>query len=49
MLAPIHLAGWSTGGIFALAVAHFLEQDGSDLAPLVLFDTPTPSIPNASS
>ena len=41
---PYYLAGWSTGGIFAYAMAVLLRQQGAAVAPLVLFDSPTPAI-----
>jgi acyl transferase domain-containing protein/thioesterase domain-containing protein/acyl carrier protein len=41
---PYYLAGWSTGGIFAFALAEALEQSGMDVAMLALLDTPLPSI-----
>jgi len=40
---PYCLAGWSTGGIFAFALAESLERSGEEVS-LVLFDTPLPSI-----
>ncbi|MGL4511934.1 MAG: SDR family NAD(P)-dependent oxidoreductase [Lacipirellulaceae bacterium] len=39
---PYHLAGWSTGGVTAVAVAERLERDGNRVATLALFDPPTP-------
>jgi NADPH:quinone reductase-like Zn-dependent oxidoreductase/thioesterase domain-containing protein/aryl carrier-like protein len=41
---PYYLGGWSTGGIFAYALAEALERDGHELAVVTLFDTPLPSI-----
>jgi thioesterase domain-containing protein len=41
---PYCLAGWSTGGIFAFALAEALERCGEEVALLALFDTPLPSI-----
>jgi thioesterase domain-containing protein/acyl carrier protein len=41
---PYHLGGWSTGGIFAFALAEAIEQAGEEVALLALFDTPMPSI-----
>jgi myxalamid-type polyketide synthase MxaB len=41
---PYFLAGWSTGGIFAFALAEALEQAGEEVAMLALFDSPLPSI-----
>jgi thioesterase domain-containing protein/NAD(P)-dependent dehydrogenase (short-subunit alcohol dehydrogenase family)/acyl carrier protein len=41
---PYYLAGWSTGGIFAFALAKALEESGQTVALLSLFDTPLPSI-----
>ena len=41
---PYHLAGWSTGGIFAYEVARRLLDEGADLGSVVFFDSPTPSI-----
>ncbi len=41
---PYHLGGWSTGGIYAFALASALEQAGGDVALVALFDTPLPSI-----
>jgi len=41
---PYHLAGWSTGGIFAFALAQKLERDGHAVGFVALFDTPLPSI-----
>jgi acyl transferase domain-containing protein/NADPH:quinone reductase-like Zn-dependent oxidoreductase/thioesterase domain-containing protein/nucleoside-diphosphate-sugar epimerase len=41
---PYFLAGWSTGGIFAFALAEVLERAGDEVAMLALFDTPLPSI-----
>jgi thioesterase domain-containing protein/acyl carrier protein len=41
---PYYLAGWSTGGIFAIALAEALERAGEPVAIVALFDTPLPSI-----
>ncbi|HEY3393633.1 MAG TPA: SDR family NAD(P)-dependent oxidoreductase, partial [Lacipirellulaceae bacterium] len=41
---PYYLAGWSTGGIFAFALAEALERFGEEVALLALLDTPLPSI-----
>jgi thioesterase domain-containing protein/NADP-dependent 3-hydroxy acid dehydrogenase YdfG/acyl carrier protein len=41
---PYHLAGWSTGGIFAFALAEALERSGEEVALLAMFDAPLPSI-----
>jgi thioesterase domain-containing protein/acyl carrier protein len=41
---PYHLAGWSTGGIFAFALAEALERAGEEVALVAMFDTPLPSI-----
>ncbi|MEX0586986.1 MAG: alpha/beta fold hydrolase, partial [Pirellulales bacterium] len=41
---PYHLAGWSTGGIYAFALAEALQQSGELVATVALFDTPLPSI-----
>ncbi len=41
---PYHLAGWSTGGAFAFALAEALENAGEEVATLALFDSPLPSI-----
>jgi myxalamid-type polyketide synthase MxaB len=38
------LAGWSTGGIYAVALAEELERSGNEVALLALFDTPPPTI-----
>jgi myxalamid-type polyketide synthase MxaB len=43
-VGPYFLAGWSTGGIFAFALAEVLERAGSEVAMVALFDTPLPSI-----
>jgi amino acid adenylation domain-containing protein len=36
---PYRLAGWSTGGLFALAIAALLEEQGETVAYLGLLDT----------
>jgi acyl transferase domain-containing protein/thioesterase domain-containing protein/acyl carrier protein len=41
---PYYLAAWSTGGIFAYALAEALERAGEKVELLALFDTPLPSI-----
>ncbi len=41
---PYYLAGWSTGGIYAFALAESLERAGDDVALVAMFDTPLPSI-----
>ncbi len=41
---PYHLAGWSTGGIYAFALAEALQRSGDEVALVALFDTPLPSI-----
>lgn len=41
---PYHLAGWSTGGITALAVAEELEAADQEVARVALFDTPPPAV-----
>lgn len=41
---PYHLAGWSTGGIYAFATAHALIEQGGKVASLALFDTPLPEV-----
>jgi len=41
---PYHLLGWSAGGIYAYEIARRLHQAGHEVAPLVLLDTPLPSI-----
>jgi thioesterase domain-containing protein/acyl carrier protein len=41
---PYHLAGWSTGGIYAFALAEALERAGEPVALLAMFDVPLPSI-----
>jgi acyl transferase domain-containing protein/thioesterase domain-containing protein/acyl carrier protein len=41
---PYHLAGWSTGGITALAVAEQLEAEGQEVNRVALFDTPPPAV-----
>lgn len=41
---PYHLAGWSTGGITALAVAEVLESAGETVAVVGMFDTPPTSV-----
>jgi thioesterase domain-containing protein/acyl carrier protein len=41
---PYYLAGWSTGGIFAFALADALERSGDEVALLAMFDSPLPAI-----
>jgi thioesterase domain-containing protein/acyl carrier protein len=41
---PYHLAGWSTGGIYAFALAQALESVGEEVALLAMIGTPLPSI-----
>jgi len=41
---PYHLAGWSTGGVFAFAIARRIEAEGGQPGELLLFDSPSPSI-----
>jgi myxalamid-type polyketide synthase MxaB len=40
---PYYLAGWSTGGTFAFALAEALERGGKEVALLALMDSPLPS------
>ncbi|MEM9185485.1 MAG: SDR family NAD(P)-dependent oxidoreductase [Planctomycetota bacterium] len=40
---PYHVAGWSTGGVPAIAVAEELERQGEPVAVVALFDTAPPS------
>jgi thioesterase domain-containing protein/NAD(P)-dependent dehydrogenase (short-subunit alcohol dehydrogenase family)/acyl carrier protein len=40
---PYYLAGWSTGGAYAFALAEALERDRKKVALLALFDSPLPS------
>ena len=41
---PYHLAGWSTGGIYAYEMARRLLAEKAAVGALILLDTPTPSI-----
>lgn len=41
---PYYLAGWSTGGIYAFALAEALEDAGEEVALIALFGAPVPSI-----
>jgi len=41
---PYRLAGWSTGGVPAMAIAEQLEQQGERVSLVALFDTPLPAI-----
>ena len=41
---PYHLAGWSTGGIFAYEMAKQLGEQGLKVGSLIFIDSPTPSI-----
>jgi len=43
-VGPYYLGGWSTGGIYAFALAEALERSGDEVALVALFDTPLPSI-----
>jgi myxalamid-type polyketide synthase MxaB len=40
---PLHLAGWSSGGTFAYAVAEKLRAAGDEIGLLALVDAPLPS------
>ena len=39
---PYHLAGWSTGGVLAYAVAEKLHAAGASIGSIVMFDSRTP-------
>ena len=41
---PYYLAGWSTGGIYAFALAQALESLGDEVGLVALFGAPLPSI-----
>jgi myxalamid-type polyketide synthase MxaB len=41
---PYYLAGWSTGGTFAFALAEALERAGEEVALVGLMDSPMPSL-----
>ena len=41
---PYYLAGWSTGGIYAFALAQALESLGDEVVLVALFGAPLPSI-----
>ena len=41
---PYHLAGWSTGGTFAFALAEALERAGEQVGLIALLDSPLPSV-----
>lgn len=41
---PVHLIGWSAGGIFALELARRLADNGRQIGLLAILDTPLPSI-----
>jgi myxalamid-type polyketide synthase MxaB len=41
---PYYLAGWSTGGTFAFALAEAIERAGEEVAIVALMDSPMPSI-----
>jgi acyl transferase domain-containing protein/thioesterase domain-containing protein/NADP-dependent 3-hydroxy acid dehydrogenase YdfG/acyl carrier protein len=41
---PYYLAGWSTGGAFAFALAEALESAGDEVGMLALMDSPLPSL-----
>ncbi len=43
-VGPYYLAGWSTGGTFAFALAEALERAGEEVALLALMDSPLPSL-----
>jgi thioesterase domain-containing protein/acyl carrier protein len=43
---PYHLAGWSTAGIYAIAMAHAMIDSGFEVASIALFDTPLPTVFN---
>jgi acyl transferase domain-containing protein/thioesterase domain-containing protein/NAD(P)-dependent dehydrogenase (short-subunit alcohol dehydrogenase family)/acyl carrier protein len=43
-VGPYYLAGWSTGGAFAFALAEALERAGEDVGMLALMDSPLPSL-----
>jgi NADPH:quinone reductase-like Zn-dependent oxidoreductase/thioesterase domain-containing protein/NADP-dependent 3-hydroxy acid dehydrogenase YdfG/acyl carrier protein len=45
---PYHLAGWSTGGIYAYALADRLKRDHERVGLLAMFDTPMPSLLDAT-
>lgn len=41
---PYRLAGWSSGGAVALAIAHVLRDAGEEVSSLILLDTDPPGI-----
>jgi thioesterase domain-containing protein len=41
---PYHLAGWSTAGIYAVALARALADAGGEVGLVALFDTPLPEV-----
>ena len=41
---PYHLAGWSTGGIYAYEIAHQITKQNGELGTLIFIDSPTPAI-----
>jgi thioesterase domain-containing protein/acyl carrier protein len=41
---PYYLAGWSTGGTYAFALAEALERAGDEVALVALMDSPLPTI-----
>jgi len=41
---PYYLAGWSSGGIYAFALAQALESFGDEVALVAMFGAPLPSI-----
>ncbi|HEX3599214.1 MAG TPA: SDR family NAD(P)-dependent oxidoreductase, partial [Lacipirellulaceae bacterium] len=43
-VGPYYLAGWSTGGTFAFALAEAIERAGEEVAMLAVMDSPLPSI-----
>ncbi|WP_168206253.1 non-ribosomal peptide synthetase [Labrenzia sp. PHM005] len=42
--APLHLAGWSSGGIVAWEMARQIERSGGELASLTLIDSYPPAV-----
>jgi thioesterase domain-containing protein len=46
---PYFLGGFSGGGITAYEMAYQLEQQGEEVALLVLLDTPSPTVPTLTS
>ena len=41
---PYQLAGWSLGGVIAFEMARQLRKAGETVAPILLLDTPAPSV-----